>query len=138
MDDRHLPNQRHAAPVLLSGASQNAAKTIAPCASCLHRIALRALDRLGEAKLLEAVAIAEVTSGSMQPRVYELRAMDLDEPTGGYPRNPCDKASRLLRLTTRGRETLVSGMRDVVWLPARYARLLDNSVARQISPLDAA
>ena len=42
------------------GTSQDAAEAIAPCVSYLRRVAMRALDGLGEATVLEAVAIAEV------------------------------------------------------------------------------
>mgnify|MGYP003504589139 CR=1 FL=1 len=41
-----------------------------------------ALDRLGEATPLEAVAIAGVPREALQPRFSELRAMGLIEPTG--------------------------------------------------------
>lgn len=88
------------------GTSQNAAEAIKPCVSYLRRVAMRSLDRLGEATVLEAVAVAEVARESLQPRFSELRAMGLVEPTGARRRNPSGKRAAVLRLTPRGRETL--------------------------------
>lgn len=47
---------------------------------------MRSLDRLGEATVLEAVALAEVARESLQPRFSELRAMGMVEPTGARRR----------------------------------------------------
>lgn len=88
------------------GTSQDAAEAIAPCVSYLRRVAMRSLDRLGEATVLEAVAVAEVARESLQPRFSELRAMGLVEPTGARRRNPSGKYAAVLRLTERGRATL--------------------------------
>jgi hypothetical protein len=88
------------------GTSQDAAKAIAPCVSYLRRVALRALDRLGEATVLEAVAVTEVARESLQPRFSELRAMGFVEPTGARRRNPSGKGAAVLRLTHKGTEAL--------------------------------
>lgn len=88
------------------GTSQDAADAIAPCVSYLRRIAMCSLDRLGEATVLEAVAVAEVTRESLQPRFSELRAMGLVEPTGARRRNPSGKGAAVLRLTDKGRAAL--------------------------------
>lgn len=89
------------------GTSQDAAEAIAPCVSYLRRrVAMRALDWLGEATVLEAVAVAEVARESLQPRFSELRAMGLVEPTGARRRNPSGKGAAVLRLTEKGRAAL--------------------------------
>lgn len=88
------------------GTSQDAAEAIAPCVSYLRRVAMRSLDRLGEATVLEAVAFAEVARESLQPRFSELRAMGLVEPTGTRRRNPSGKGAAVLRLTDKGRAAL--------------------------------
>ena len=88
------------------GTSQDAADAIAPCAAYLRRVAMRSLDRLGEATVLEAVAVAEVARESLQPRFSELRAMGLVEPTGARRRNPSGKGAAVLRLTEKGRAAL--------------------------------
>lgn len=88
------------------GTSQDAAEAIKPCASYLRRLAMRSLDKLGEATVLEAVAVAEVARESLQPRFSELRAMGLVEPTGARRRNPSGKAAAVLRLTDKGRAAL--------------------------------
>lgn len=88
------------------GTSHAAAEAIAPCVTYLRRLALRSLGRLGEATVLEAVAVAEVTRESLQPRFSELRALGLVEPTGARRRNPSGKAAAVLRLTEKGRAAL--------------------------------
>lgn len=88
------------------GTSQDAAEAIAPCVSYLRRVAMRSLDRLGEATVLETVAVAEVARESLQPRFSELRAMGLVEPTGARRRNPSGKYAAVLRLTEQGRAAL--------------------------------
>lgn len=88
------------------GTSQDAAEAMKPCVSHLRRIALRALEWLGEATVLEAVAFAEVTRESLQPRFSELRAMGLVEATGARRRNPSGKGAAVLRLTEKGRAAL--------------------------------
>ena len=88
------------------GTSQDAAEAIAPCVSYLRRVAMRSLDRLGEATPLEAVAISGVTRESLQPRFSELRALGLIEPTGARRRNPSGKSASVLRLTDKGRAAL--------------------------------
>ena len=88
------------------GTSQDAAEAIAPCVSYLRRVAMRTLDRLGEATVLEAVAVAEVARESLQPRFSELRAMGLVEPTGARRRNSSGKGAAVLRLTEKGRAAL--------------------------------
>ena len=88
------------------GTSHDAAQAIAPCVSYLRRVAMRSLDQLGEATVLEAVAVAEVARESLQPRFSELRSMGLVEPTGTRRRNPSGKGAAVLRLTARGRAEL--------------------------------
>lgn len=88
------------------GTSQDAAQAIAPCVSYLRRVAMRALDTLGEATVLEAVALAKVARESLQPRFSELRAMGFVEPTGARRRNASGKAAAVLRLTEKGRAAL--------------------------------
>lgn len=67
---------------------------------------MRSLDGLGEVKVLEVLAIAEVTRKSLQLRFSELRAMGLVEPTGARRRNPSGKGAAVLRLTEKGRAAL--------------------------------
>ncbi len=88
------------------GTSQEAANSIKPCVSYLRGVAMRSLDRLGEATVLEAVAFTKVTRESLQPRFSELRAMGLVEPTGARRRNPSGKGAAVLRLTAKGRAAL--------------------------------
>jgi hypothetical protein len=88
------------------GTSQDAAEAIAPCVSYLRRVAIRSLDRLGEATVLEAVAVAGVPREALQPRFSELRTMGLVEPTGTRRRNPSGKYAAVLRLTDQGRAAL--------------------------------
>lgn len=88
------------------GTSQDAAEAIKPCVSYLRRVAMRSLDKLGEATVLEAVAVAEVARESLQPRFSELRAMGMVEPTGTRRRNPSGKGAAVLRLTEKGRAAL--------------------------------
>ena len=88
------------------GTSQDVAEGIAPRVSYLRCVAMRTLDRLGDATVLEAVAFAQVSRESLQPRFSELRAMGLVEPTGARRRNPSGKAAAVLRLTDRGRAAL--------------------------------
>jgi hypothetical protein len=88
------------------GTSQDAAEAIKPCTSHLRRLAMRALDKLGAATVLEAVDVAQVTRESLQPRFSELRAMGLVEPTGARRRNPSGKYAAVLRLTDQGRASI--------------------------------
>ena len=88
------------------GTSQDAAEAMKHCVSYLRRVAMRSLDMLGEATVLEADACAEVARESLQPRFSELRAMGLVEPTGARRRNPSGKAAAVLRLTEKGRAAL--------------------------------
>ena len=88
------------------GTSQDAAKAIAPRASNLRHIAMRSLAKLGEATVLEAVAISRVTRESLQPRFSELRKLGLVEPTGIRRRNPSGAWAAVLRLTEKGRAAL--------------------------------
>ena len=88
------------------GTSQDAAEAMKHCVSYLRRVAMRSLDMLGEATVLEAVACAEVARESLQPRFSELRAMGLVEPSGARRRNPSGKAAAVLRLTEKGRVAL--------------------------------
>ena len=103
MADRYPDNPGAKGP---DGTSQDAAEAIAPCVSHLRRIAMRCLAKLGEATVLEAVAISGVTRESLQPRFSELRTMGLVEPTGARRRNPSGKYAAVLRLTDEGRAIL--------------------------------
>lgn len=88
------------------GTSQEAAAAIQPSVTRLRGLALRTLDRLGAATVLEAVPVAGVTRESLQPRFSELRAMGLVEATGERRRNPSGKNAAVLRLTVEGRAAL--------------------------------
>ncbi len=88
------------------GTSQDAAEAIAPRVSCLRYVAMHALDELGEATVLEAVAFAGVSRESLQPRFSELRAMGLIRPTGARRRNPSGKYAAVLTITDLARERL--------------------------------
>lgn len=88
------------------GTSQEAAEAMMPYASFLRRLAMHALDKLGEATVLEAVDFAGVSRESLQPRFSELRSMGLVEPTGDRRRNPSGKKAAVLRLTEKGRAAL--------------------------------
>ena len=88
------------------GTSQEAAEAIKSSASRLRYIAMCALRELGDATVLEAVAITGHTPESLQPRFSELRAKGLVEPTGARRRNPSGKRAAVLRLTELGRAAL--------------------------------
>lgn len=88
------------------GTSRDAAEAIKPSASYLRGVAMRSLNKLREATVLEVVALAEVPRESLQPRFSELRAMGLVEPTGARRRNPSGKYAAVLRLTDKGSATL--------------------------------
>lgn len=103
MVDRYPDNPGAKGP---DGTSRDAAEAIAPTVSYLRRLAMRALERLGEATPLEAVAAAGVPRETLQPRFSELRAMGLVEPTGARRRNPSGKYAAVLRLTESGRAAL--------------------------------
>lgn len=90
----------------LDGTSQDAADGIAPSAPHLRRLAMLALQRLGDATPLEAVAVSGVPREALQPRFSELRALGLVEPTGARRRNPSGKCAAVLRLTDKGRAAL--------------------------------
>ena len=105
MDDRYPDVPGAKGP---DGTSQDAAAEMKQCASHLRRLAMRSLAELGEATVLEAVAIAQVTRESLQPRFSELRAMGMVEPTGQRRRNPSGKGAAVLRLTAKGMEIISS------------------------------
>ncbi|CAH0496087.1 hypothetical protein [Novosphingobium sp. CECT 9465] len=88
------------------GTSQDAADAIAPSVPHLRRVAMLALNRLGEATPLEAVAVAGIAREALQPRFSELRTTGLVEPTGERRRNPSGKYAAVLRLTEQGRAAL--------------------------------
>lgn len=91
------------------GTSQDAAQAIKPCTSYLRLVAMRTLERLDTATVLEAVADSNIPRESLQPRFSELRAMGLVEPTGARRRNPSGKSAAVLRLTALARERLAGG-----------------------------
>jgi len=112
------------------GTSQAAAVAMARSAQTLRRRALATLNQLGVATSLEVVEAAKVLKEALQPRLSELRALGLVEPTGERRRNPSGKSASVLRLTDRGRAALAEkgGRRpdrrlwvSVVWFP-REAR----------------
>jgi len=105
MDDRYPDVPGAKGP---DGTSQDAAAKMERCASHLRRLAMRCLAELGEATVLEAVAVAQVTRESLQPRFSELRAMGMVEPTGQRRRNPSGKGAAVLRLTAKGMEIISS------------------------------
>ena len=88
------------------GTSQDAADAMNASASHLRRIAMRSLDALGEATVLETFAFTQIPRESLQPRFSELRAMGLVEPTGARRRNPSGKSAAVLHLTEKGRAAL--------------------------------
>ena len=88
------------------GTSQSAAEAIKPNVSRLRRMTLHGLGRLGEATTLEVVAAIGLARESLQPRLSELRAMGLVEPTGKRRPNPSGKNAAVLRLTDKGRAAL--------------------------------
>jgi DNA-binding MarR family transcriptional regulator len=106
MTDRypHLPGAKGT-----DGTSQEAAIAIAPRVTHLRSLALKALARLGEATMLEAVCVAGVERESLQPRFSELRTMGLVEPTGYRRPNPSGKSASVLRLTDRGKKVIADG-----------------------------
>ena len=105
MDDRYPDVPGAKGP---DGTSQDAAEEMKECVSHLRRLAMRSLAMLGEATVLEAVAVAQVTRESLQSRVSEWRAMGMVEPTGARRRNPSGKGAAVLRLTAKGMEILAS------------------------------
>lgn len=79
--------------------SAEAANVIAPRRKFLARIALRSLMHLGEATVLECVAITNCPRESLQPRFSELIAAGLVTPTGERRLNPSGKSAAVLTLT---------------------------------------
>lgn len=88
------------------GTSQEAAAAMTGRATLLRGAALRSLNELGEATVLEVVAFTQIARESLQPRFSELRAMRLVEPTGARRLNPSGKRAAVLRLTEKGRNAL--------------------------------
>lgn len=94
--------------------SSSAADSITTSRKFLLSTALNALMSLGEATVLECVAITDCTRESLQPRYSELIALGLVEPTGDRRRNPSGKSAAVLTLTDLARKRLahiVSGQR---------------------------
>ena len=89
--------------------STNAAEAMGQCASHLRIVALRALDALGQATVLECVAITDYPRESLQPRYSELIRFGMVEPTGARRHNPSGKSAAVLRLTDKGRSRLEGG-----------------------------
>ena len=88
------------------GTSQEAAESMKGIAGRLRRIAMETFGQLGEATALECVEYSGFSVDSIRPRVSELRAMRLLEPTGERRRNPSGKSAAVLRLTDAGRIAL--------------------------------
>ena len=84
-------------------ASADAADTIAGTRAALQLVALRALAELWEATPLEIVARTGESREAILPRLSELIAGGLVEPTGARRRNPSGRTAAVLRLTTIGR-----------------------------------
>lgn len=82
--------------------SADSADAIAPARARLRRAALRALGDLGEATPLEVVRHTGQTRESILPRLSELIAVGLVEPTGARRRNPSGRSAAALRLTGAG------------------------------------
>ena len=89
--------------------SEAAADAIAPSVKFLQTVALRALATLGEATVLECVAITDFPRESLQPRYSEARTLGLVMPTGARRRNPSGKSAAVLTLTDLARKRLVGG-----------------------------
>lgn len=85
------------------GTSQAAAAAIAGQVSYLRRKALLALRDLGEAVAIDVALVSGHPREAIQPRLSELRAMGLVEPTGARKRNPSGQTAAVLRLTLQGR-----------------------------------
>jgi hypothetical protein len=88
------------------GTSQAAAEALAPSVSHLRRLALRTLAELRGGTVLEAVAASGIAHEALQPRFSELRAMGLVEATGQRRPNPSGKSAAVLRLTSKGWESV--------------------------------
>lgn len=86
--------------------SNDAGNAIAPSRKFLLNIALRSLRALGEATVLECVAVTDCSRESLQPRFSELIALGLVEPTGERRRNPSGKSAAVLTLTNLARARL--------------------------------
>lgn len=84
------------------GTSQAAAASIAGHVPYLRRLALITLRRLGEAASIEVAAATGHSREAILPRLSELRAMGLVEPTGARKRNPSGQTAAVLRLTEQG------------------------------------
>lgn len=102
------------------GTSQDVAEADASTVMQLRRLAMLALDRLGDGTPLEAVAAAGVPSEALQPHVVELRAIGLIEPTGARRRYPFGKFAGVLRLIERGSSAL-SGCAGLDMMNSRAA-----------------
>jgi len=89
--------------------SAEAADSMARCVKFLQTIAFRTLAALGEATVLECVAITDFPRETLQPRFSELIRAGLVEPTGERRRNPSGKSAAVLRLTDLGRARLAGG-----------------------------
>jgi DNA-binding MarR family transcriptional regulator len=82
--------------------SADAADMIAPARARLRRAALLALGELREATPLEIVEHTGLAREAIQPRLSELIALGLVEPTGARRRNPSGRSAAALRLTGAG------------------------------------
>jgi len=82
--------------------SADSADMIAPARARLRRAALRALGELREATPLEVVAHTGLAREAILPRLSELIALGLVEPTGARRRNPSGRSAAALRLTGPG------------------------------------
>ncbi len=100
MNDRYpyIPGAKGLTGVTLA-TSAEAAVAIAPRWKFLATIALRSLMILGEATVLECVAITNCPRESLQPRFSELIRAGLVTPTGERRRNPSGKTAAVLTLT---------------------------------------
>ena len=104
----HDPGAKRLTPDTFA-TSNDAAEAIGQFASHLRMVALRALDALDQATVLECVAITDYPRESLQPRYSELIRFGMVEPTGERRRNPSGKSAAVLRLTDKGRARLEGG-----------------------------
>lgn len=84
------------------GTSQDTAAAIAGSVPFMRKKALLALCQLGEGVAVEVASISGFNRESILPRLSELRAMGLVEPTGARKRNPSGHTAAVLRPTGRG------------------------------------
>lgn len=88
--------------------SADAADALAPACPGLQRLVLAALAELPDATPLELVSRTGLVREAIQPRVSELIALGLIQPTGARRRNPSGRSAAVLAITPAGRNALAS------------------------------